>query len=91
MEARYNNKEESIRVCDAEKGDFIMITDLNKPTTQILCLVVSSSSMRDIARDYLDSNYDFYELNKTAVVEVKTGEMHLLPNDYPCNIVKKEL
>lgn len=88
MEVTYNNKKEPIRVCNAEMGSLVIVANLNEPkTTPILCLVVSTSSMEDISRNYLDSNYDFYDLAKTAVVEVETGKIHLLPDDYPCEVV----
>lgn len=78
------NKRETVEVSHVDMGRLIKVELGGTPT---LCMVVSSSSVDYIAESVLDSNYNFYDLDKTPVVEVENGTMHLLQDDTLCEIV----
>lgn len=75
------NKRKTVEVSHINMGRLIKVELGGTPT---LCMVLSSSSMDDIAENYLNSSYD---LAKTPIVEVENGTMHLLPDDTLCEIV----
>jgi hypothetical protein len=87
MKVTYNKKQTTM-VCNAAIGSLVMVK-IGESKTPTLCLIVSSSSMKDIVDDFFNDGRDFYDLNRTAVVEVESGKIYLLPDYSPCEIVDK--
>lgn len=79
MEILYRSKKKT-RLGDVGNG---VLVSIDKMT----CMVINPSSINGEVESYITDDFDFFELERVAVVDLKTGIMYWMPEDEKCDVI----
>ena len=85
MEIIYHAKKRT-RLGDVGLGTLIHIDDLSNSTRQMICIVLDPFSVDNEIESYI-CEFNLSDIDRVAVVELKTGKLYFLPNDTDCTVI----
>jgi hypothetical protein len=79
MEILYRSKKKT-RLGDVGAG---VLVSIDKMT----CIVINPCDINEEVESYIIDDFDFFELGRVAVVDLKTGKMYWMPEDEKCDVI----
>jgi hypothetical protein len=79
MEILYRSKKKT-RLGDVGNGVLVSID-------KITYIVINPCNINEEVESYITDDFDFYELGRVAVVDLRTGNMYWIPEDEECEVI----
>lgn len=74
------------RIGDVGQGTLVRVDGLS-PSAKMICIIVHATSINDVVEAHITDDFNFFELNRVAVVQLTTGDVYLIPEDEECDVI----
>jgi len=76
----------STRLGDVGKSTLVHISELSTSTKPMICIVLDPFSVDNEIESYI-CEFNLADIDRVAVVELKTGKLYFLPIETECTVI----